>query len=126
MNIGVKARTADEWRTRSIYQILTDRFSPSDSNSNPSCNLLYNYCGGTFEGIRQHLSYVKSLGFNAIWISPIVVNIPGGYHGYWAKDFFAVNPYFGTEQDLLNLVKTAQSMDIWVMIDVVFNHVVGL
>jgi len=40
------------------------------------------------------------MGFDAIWISPIVVNFPEGYHGYWAKDWFSVNPYFGTAEDL--------------------------
>ncbi|EFC43633.1 predicted protein [Naegleria gruberi] len=119
-NIG---KSSAEWRSRSIYQIITDRFSPSESGSGKSCPLLYTYCGGTFQGITSHLNYVKSLGFNAIWISPIVLNLPGGYHGYWAQDWFAVNPHFGTQADLINLVKTAHSMDIWVMVDVVFNHV---
>nr|CAG4712802.1 unnamed protein product [Naegleria fowleri] len=114
-------RIPQEWKSRSIYQIITDRFSPTNSNPNQSC-LLYTYCGGTFIGIMNHLQYIKNLGFNAIWISPIVLNLPNGYHGYWMKDLFRVNPHFGTESDLLKLVKTAQSMDIWVMVDVVFNH----
>ena len=78
VNIG---KSSAEWRSRSIYQIITDRFSPSESGSGKSCPLLYTYCGGTFQGITSHLNYVKSLGFNAIWISPIVLNLPGGYHG---------------------------------------------
>ena len=36
------------------------------------------------------------MGFNAIWISPVVENSDNGYHGYWAKDWESINPYFGT------------------------------
>jgi len=63
------------------------------------------------------------MGFDAIWISPHVKNEPNSYHGYGAINFYEVNPHFGTEEDLHNLVKTAHSKDIWVMIDVVANHV---
>ena len=44
------------------------------------------------------------MGFNAIWISPIVANTANGYHGYWAQNFFEINPYFGTADDLISLV----------------------
>jgi alpha-amylase len=40
------------------------------------------------------------LGFDAIWISPIVENTEGGYHGYWAKDIWKLNDKFGKEEDL--------------------------
>ena len=40
------------------------------------------------------------MGFNAIWISPVVENYPGAFHGYAAKNIFNINPYFGSEQDL--------------------------
>ena len=62
------------------------------------------------------------MGFDAIWISPVVKNTPGGYHGYWAMDLYDVNENFGTKQDLKDLIKTAQSKNIWVMVDVVANH----
>jgi alpha-amylase len=52
------------------------------------------------------------MGFDAIWISPIPVNYPGGYHGYWQTNFFEVNPQFGTEQDLLDLVQAAHSKGV--------------
>ena len=71
------------------------------------------------------------MGFDAIWISPIVKNNDlrtktheiDGYHGYWASDFDALNENFGTEDDLVSLVTKAHSMDILVMLDVVANHV---
>jgi len=63
------------------------------------------------------------MGFDAIWISPVVVNTPGGYHGYWAQDLYNINPNFGSAADLKNLVNACHSKGIWVMADVVANHV---
>ena len=63
------------------------------------------------------------MGFDAIWISPIVENSKDGYHGYWTTDFEKVNSKFGSEQDLLNLVQEAHQRDMLVMVDVVANHV---
>ena len=51
------------------------------------------------------LPHIKdTLGFDAIYISPIVLNQHMGYHGYWAKNFYKINPHFGTEEDLKTLV----------------------
>jgi len=63
------------------------------------------------------------MGFDAIWISPVVDNVGEGYHGYWAKDWYAINSHFGSEQDLKDLINAAHARDIWVMLDVVANHV---
>jgi hypothetical protein len=46
----------------------------------------------------------------------MVANTPEGYHGYWAQNIYQVNPNFGTEQDLLQLVQECHSRDIWVMV----------
>jgi glycosidase len=86
----------------SAVQVLTDRFYTGSDNP-PQCNL-NNYCGGTWQGIADKLDYITSMGFDAIWISPIVENTPNGYHGYWAADLQQVNSNFCTQQDLLNLV----------------------
>ena len=63
------------------------------------------------------------MGFNAIWISPIVENYPGSYHGYHLTNLYNLNPYFGTEDDFKNLITQCHKRDIWVMVDVVANHV---
>jgi alpha-amylase len=84
---------------------------------------LSNYCGGTFKGIQNNLSYIKGMGFDAVWISPVVENSANGYHGYWALNWNNVNPYFGTAQELKDLVTAAHAEGIWVMVDVVANHV---
>eukprot|EP00128_Syssomonas_multiformis_P010739 Colp12_sorted_trinity150504_noHs@17178 len=92
------ARTAQEFKTRTIYQILTDRFAKTDGSGN-GCSNLSTYCGGTFKGIQNKLDYIAGMGFNAIWISPVVESTDNGYHGYWAKNLYNINPKFGTAQD---------------------------
>ena len=119
---AVLSATKEEWKQRSVYQVLTDRFARTDGGREP-CTELSKYCGGTFKGLTQHLDYIQSMGFDAIWISPVVENSANGYHGYWASNFEAINPEFGTEQDLQNLVDAAHQRDMFVMVDVVANHV---
>ena len=118
---AVAAKSAAEWTDRRIYQVLTDRFARPASETS-SCNFNA-YCGGTFAGLMDHLDYIAGMGFNAIWISPVPVNYAEGYHGYWATDFFKINPHFGTAAELQALVAKAHSMGIWMMIDIVVNHV---
>ena len=91
----VLAGTTAEWKSRSVYQVLTDRFAKSTSGGS-ACTNLSNYCGGTFNGIKNSLSYIKGMGFDAIWISPVVENTAGGYHGYWAKNWESINANFGS------------------------------
>ncbi|KAH7361461.1 alpha-amylase A type-3 [Plectosphaerella cucumerina] len=111
------------WRTRSIYFALTDRIARSSSDTGGgSCGNLGNYCGGTFAGLESKLDYIKGMGFDAIWITPVVANSPGGYHGYWATDLYAVNPNYGTADDLKRLVSAAHARGMFVMADVVVNH----
>ena len=63
--VPVFAATAAEWRSRSIYQILTDRFGRPDESTTASCNLS-NYCGGTWQGIIDRLDYIQDMGFTAV------------------------------------------------------------
>jgi alpha-amylase len=113
-------KTKEEWKTRTIYQIITDRFARTSGDTS-DCDL-HNYCGGTFIGIQNNLDYIAGMGFDAIWISPIVENLDGGYHGYWMKNLYNLNPKFGSEQDFINLVTACHQKGIWVMVDVVANH----
>eukprot|EP01129_Flabellula_baltica_P013033 TRINITY_DN5987_c0_g1_i2.p1 TRINITY_DN5987_c0_g1~~TRINITY_DN5987_c0_g1_i2.p1 ORF type:complete len:404 (+),score=64.47 TRINITY_DN5987_c0_g1_i2:283-1494(+) len=71
----------------------------------------------------NHLDYILGMGFDAIWISPVIKNTPGGYHGYWAEDWYEINPHFGTREELKALVQACHAKGIWVMVDVVANHV---
>jgi len=63
------------------------------------------------------------MGFDAIWISPIPKNKGNDYHGYAALDWFEVNPHMGSKEDLKSLVDAAHAKNIWIMLDVVANHV---
>jgi alpha-amylase len=116
------AGNTQDWKKRSVYQLLTDRYA-KDNAGGGACNNLSNYCGGTFNGITNNLDYIQGMGFDAIWISPVVDNLDPGYHGYWARNWEKVNDHFGSEDDLKNLVKAAHDKGIWVMVDVVGNHV---
>lgn len=71
----ISAADTSAWRTRSIYFVLTDRIARSSSDTGGgSCSNLGNYCGGTFKGLESKLDYIKGLGFDAIWITPVVAS----------------------------------------------------
>ena len=115
--------TKEEWKERSVYQILTDRFATSD-DSKPRCDVKKNrYCGGTYQGLINHLDYIKGMGFDAIWITPHVDNWPNSYHGYHFRDWYGTNDNFGTKEDLHRLIREAHKKGIWIMADVILNHV---
>ena len=69
----VLAADTAAWRSRNIYFALTDRVARSESdNGGSACGNLGNYCGGTFKGLESKLDYIKGMGFDAIWITPVV------------------------------------------------------
>ena len=113
-------KSKEEWKTRVIYQLLTDRFARTNGDQS-GCDV-HNYCGGTFRGIINNLEYITGMGFNAIWISPILENTPGSYHGYHMTNLYKLNSNFGTEQDFKDLITACHQKDVWVMVDVVANH----
>lgn len=116
------AHSKEEWKSRTIYQVLTDRFA-QDSPSTTPCHDLHFYCGGTYKGLQANLDYIQEMGFDAIWVSPIVKNTPDGYHGYWVEDLYSLNEEFGTEQDFKDLVTEMHDRNMWIMVDVVANHI---
>lgn len=74
-NSLVTAADTSAWKSRSIYFVLTDRIARSGSDTGGgSCGNLGNYCGGTFSGLESKLDYIKGLGFDAIWITPVVAS----------------------------------------------------
>ena len=94
--ISISCKTKEEWKPRSIYQLLTDRFARSSDTG--SC-VYSQYCGGDYKGLISKLDYIQGMGFDAIWVSPIIENTEGSYHGYHFTNLY-----------------------IWVMVDVVANH----
>ena len=68
----VQAASRDQWLSRSVYQVVTDRFARSDNSTTASCEAgKGDYCGGSFQGIIHKLDYIQELGFDAVWISPV-------------------------------------------------------
>jgi glycosidase len=137
---GVKdtsVSNAANFSTDVIYQIVTDRFLDGDPSNNPTGaifdkNNLQKYHGGDWAGITKELNnnYFTNMGVTALWISSPVENIEtvdpsnncAAYHGYWAKDFFRTNPYFGSIRDFQTMVSTAHSKGIKIVIDFAPNH----
>ena len=126
-----------DWRDCWIYFLMVDRFNNPAAAPNKPWNQKYGFRqGGTFEGVRQQLPYLQTLGVNAIWLSPVVKNtrpeITGfeyAYPGYNAQDFLSLEGRFasdGTEAtaeiELQALVQEAHARGIYVVIDIVLNH----
>ena len=59
--------TIDDWRSRSIYQVLTDRFALTDGSTTSKCDPAESiYCGGSYQGIINNLDYIQGMGFTAV------------------------------------------------------------
>jgi alpha-amylase len=125
-----------EWREEFVYFLLIDRFhdeqvrSPTlQTGRSSGISTSDDFFGGKIRGITDHLDYIAGLGCTAIWISPIFENNPKAYHGYDINNYLSVDPHFGTEQDLIDLVQAAHNFKksgkpfpIRIILDVVINH----
>ncbi|MEQ6375448.1 alpha-amylase family glycosyl hydrolase [Bacillaceae bacterium S4-13-58] len=122
--ISVYGEEGHDWEDERIYFIMVDRFmnGTSDNDFDIDPNDPRAYHGGDLEGIIQKLDYIKGMGFTTIWLTPIMDNMEGGYHGYWIKDFKNVDEHFGTLEDAKRLVDEAHKRDIKVIFDFVVNH----
>jgi alpha-amylase len=128
------------WEGANIYFLLTDRFNNGDTSNdlnfdrNLETGKLRGFEGGDIKGVTQKIEegYFSDLGINAIWMTPIVEQIHGGtdegtglsygYHGYWTKDWTAIDPNYGTKEDLKALVEAAHKKGIRIILDAVINH----
>jgi alpha-amylase len=128
------------WNSATIYFLLIDRFQ----NGNPANDralgrgkdaaLLRGFQGGDLAGVLRKIEegYFDRLGVSAIWMTPFVEQIHGavdegtgktyGYHGYWTRDWTAVDPALGTKDDLRAVVDAAHRHGIRVLMDAVINH----
>ncbi|MEW5967739.1 MAG: alpha-amylase family glycosyl hydrolase [Pseudomonadota bacterium] len=82
------------------------------------------FVGGTLLGAASKIGYLKRLGVTALWVSPVFKQPPWteAYHGYGVQDFLAIDPRFGTREDLRALVAAAHAHGILVILDVILNH----
>ncbi len=138
-----------DWRDVNMYQLFTDRFFDGNAGNNLSRqsttgaywynqggsnaeNDRHKFQGGDWAGIKQKLPYLKDMGVNAIWISGVQMNEQGfdknftPYHGYHPSDFYKTEPMFGTFAELKDLIDTAHANGIYVILDVVVNHMADL
>ncbi|KAF4635682.1 hypothetical protein G7Y89_g2413 [Cudoniella acicularis] len=98
----------------------------TDGSTTTSCLPGYaGFCGGTWQGIISKLDYIQGMGFTAIWISPVVEQVADparAYHGYTAQNLYGLNSNFGTEDDLKALSNALHNRNMYLMVDVVANH----
>ena len=133
---------AADWSDDILYFVLIDRYADGDSSNNRRVERSNpgGYHGGDLKGLTQHLDELADLGITALWINPVQKQIPRGiyasapanlgigefkhwgFHGYWIDDFTAMEPQFGTLDDLKHLVEEAHKRHIKVLLDVVYNH----
>ena len=138
--VSKETKTPFVWESANVYFLLTDRFNNGDKtndlnyNRNKPTGKLRGFEGGDIRGIIQKLDegYFTDLGINVIWMTPIVEQIHDGvdegtgfsygFHGYWTRDWSALDPNFGTKKDLAELVQKAHAKGIRIMLDAVINH----
>jgi len=107
--------------TARIYQIFVDRFSPGEGKDWLQQENLARPFGGTLRGVIEKLSYIRGLGFNAIWLTPIFAS--PSHHGYDTSDYFQIEPRFGNLTDFQELLAAAHKLGLRVILDFVANHV---
>ncbi|MDE5976331.1 MAG: hypothetical protein K2G69_07265, partial [Muribaculaceae bacterium] len=118
-------------RELTIYQVMVASFQ-NDSTGAPGYNAMWGpdnaMKNGNLRGIINSLDHIKDLGANALWMTPIFDSSKamGGEKlqstGYFTNNFFEIDPHFGTEDDLRELVDEAHKRDIYVILDGVFGH----
>src|SRR5580692_4309394 len=122
-----------DWRDQWIYFLMVDRFNNSlapprhQPFDDPN---YYDFQGGNLASIQDQLPYIKQLGAGAIWLSPVLKNVPfqgGTYHGYGIHDFLHVDSRFArdpnnADDELRALVDAAHNLGLYVILDIVLNH----
>lgn len=109
-----------------IYQVMVGAFQDGDGNVGYGTGYGPSSYNGDLQGIIDSIDYIKDLGMNAIWMTPIfnswTGDINGQSTGYYADDYYNVDPNFGTNGDLRTLVDTAHAEGLYIILDGVFGH----
>jgi glycosidase len=144
-----KTPSPTHWEDQVLYFLLVDRFSnakekdksdigitplykPADQNNAVQTaadaktwrDAGTSWTGGNLKGLKSKLSYLKGLGISTIWLSPVLkqVAFEDSYHGYGIQDFLTVDPHFGSNEELKELVEEAHQQNIYVILDIIINH----
>jgi cyclomaltodextrin glucanotransferase len=141
-NLGTNCGTvtADDFRARTMYFVFVDRFAngntANDNGLNPAATSSVKsaggisewkkYWGGDIQGLIDQLDYLKDLGVSAIWVTPLMQNIivgtEGGYHGYWARDFYKVDEHLGDWALVDQLDRAMEDRGMKLVLDIALNH----
>lgn len=110
-----------------VYQIFPDRFNNGDKSNDPDNTLpwgeavsIKSMFGGDIQGIIDKLDYLKDLGINLIYLTPIFKSTSN--HKYNTADYYDIDPSFGTLETAKELVKAAHEKGLKIVFDAVFNH----
>ncbi|MFZ4482942.1 MAG: alpha-amylase family glycosyl hydrolase [Chthoniobacterales bacterium] len=141
--VPVKPSNEFRWQDGIIYYAFTDRFANGEAdNDRPvpdeRVEPQANYQGGDFQGIRRKIDegYFRDLGVNVLWLAPLNRNPDGawqeyiapfrwytGYHGYWPVSPTEVEPRFGGESALVEMIRAAHGDNMFIIADLVLKHV---
>jgi len=122
----------DDWRKIPIYQLITDRWNDGQPENNELDYGGYDLTsvgtrhGGDFLGVSNKLEYIRALGYKGVWISPVFQNRDNSYHGYGQIDFTLLDKRFGTVADFRAMVNKAHELGLYVIVDIVVNHISDL
>ena len=98
------------WKSAVLYQIYPKSFQDTTGNG-----------VGDLKGIISRLDYLAELGIDGIWLSPVCAS-PQKDNGYDSSDYCAVDPMFGTMEDMETLIREAKARGISIILDLVLNH----
>ena len=98
------------WKNAVVYQIYPRSFQDSDGDGI-----------GDIPGIISRLGYLKELGIDVIWLSPVYQS-PQDDNGYDISDYYAIHPEYGTMEDMDRLIREAEKRGIKIVMDLVVNH----
>jgi glycosidase len=117
-----------------IYQVMVESFVDGDPLRNYNAGYGTSHHRGDIRGITNSLDYIQSLGLNAIWLTPVFDSAAGQAYegggtnlkldatGYYARNYFQIDPKFGTLDDARALVDAAHDRGMYVFFDGVFGH----
>lgn len=131
-NYACSTQIAEKSNTLMTYQIMVESFVDGDSSIGHGTGYGTSHHKGDLQGIIQSLDYIQALGVNAIWLTPIFESQPiaGQDHwadrldatGYFATDYFKIDPRFGDLATAKTLVDEAHKRGLYVFFDGVFGH----
>lgn len=148
---GADLQPTADYRGRTIYFLLTDRFNPHqpyapyvdpeypDATNTVNCFIqtcndeveYRKYWGGDIQGVIEKADYLKNLGISAVWLTPLMENVRSyeggtgygtGYHGYWIQNYYRVNEHFGTWEDVHDLSAELHEHGMRYIQDITLNH----